>query len=80
MIINIIYIVIGIICFLVGLIATIIAFACVDPIDHMWSIPLMILGVFFVYISFNNMVDCRVNEKLQQYNIVQNVVGMKIND
>lgn len=73
MLVNIFCIVIGILFALIGLIATIIAFGCLDPIDHIWSVPLLILGIVIVYICGNNIVEIKVNERIQQYNLVGKV-------
>lgn len=58
---------------LVGLIATIVALGCIDPIDHIWSIPMLIVGIAFMWGSCNRMVEVRVSEELQQQQVVEEV-------
>lgn len=60
----IIYIIIGSILAVIGLIATIICFSC--PIEHMWTVPLLLLGIFLVFCAYNKLIDIKVNEALKE--------------
>lgn len=73
MILNILIIIGGIIAVLVGFIGFVLTFTCLDVLEQLWAIPLMLIGIFMIYTAGNSIIETSVNERLQQYQI-ENVV------
>lgn len=71
------YIVVGIICTTVGFVATIVCF--INPIEHLWTVPLLLLGIFFIYMGCSKFVEIQVNEELNNRIIYENIVEEKCN-
>ena len=71
------YIIVGIICTVIGFVATIVCFAC--PIEHMWTVPLLLLGIFFIYMGCSKFVEIQVNEELNNNVVYENTTVEKCN-
>lgn len=68
----IVYMIFGIIFTLIGFIATIICFAC--PVEHIWTVPLLLIGILFIYTSGTELIDIKVEEELNNRIIYENII------
>ena len=65
-------IVIGIICTALGFVKTIVYF--IDPIEHLWTVPLFMIGIIYIYMGCSKYIEIQVDKELNNRIVYENII------